>query len=179
MAPTFPTRVGPAAFPVAIFIVRELLSGLGYLHEPRDQRRRGDPGLVHRDVTPRNVLLSWEDAVKLADFGLAQMLERSATVGMNARAGTPGYMSPEQARGEDLDGRSDLYAIGIVLWEFLTSQRLRAEVHARCDVTLGPSVEDFRIPTVPEDAASFSRASRERVVTQSAGGMGCTSALAL
>jgi len=116
----------PLPFPVAIFIVRELLSGLGYLHEPRAQGRRIEPGLVHRDVKPRNVLLSWEGAVKLADFGLAQILQR--TEGVNALVGTPSYMSPEQARGEDLDGRSDLYAIGVVLWELLASRRLRAEL---------------------------------------------------
>jgi serine/threonine-protein kinase len=116
-------EMGPVPFPAVIFIVRELLSGLGYLHAPRDPSRRGEPGLVHRDVTPRNVLLSWAGAVKLADFGLAQMLQQ--TVGGSAREGTPGYLSPEQTRGEPLDGRSDLYAAGIVLWELLAARRLR------------------------------------------------------
>jgi serine/threonine protein kinase len=72
------------------------------------------------------VLLSWEGAVKLADFGLARMIQRTLIPGANARGGTPGYLSPEQARREDLDGRSDLYAVGIVLWELLASRRLRA-----------------------------------------------------
>jgi serine/threonine-protein kinase len=63
--------------------------------------------------------------VKLSDFGLAQMLQRIGPVGAQAIEGTPGYMSPEQARREALDGRSDLYAVGIVLWELLAVQRLR------------------------------------------------------
>jgi serine/threonine protein kinase len=120
-------ETGPLPHSVAIFIVRELLSGLGYIHESGG--RGGVLGLVHRDVTPRNVLLSWEGEVKLADFGVAQILEgtdAARTVGAHACAGTAGYMSPEQASREELDGRSDLYAVGIVLWELLALQRLCA-----------------------------------------------------
>jgi serine/threonine protein kinase len=115
-------ETGPLPYPVAIFIVRELLSGLGYIHEHRG--RGGARGLMHRDVTPRNVLLSWEGAVKLADFGLALPLEGART-GVDMAGGTPGYMSPEQAHRQALDGRSDLYAVGIVLWEILALRRLR------------------------------------------------------
>jgi serine/threonine protein kinase len=115
---------GPLPHPVAIFIVRELLSGLGYIHEARD-RGPGRVGLVHCDVTPRNVLLSWEGEVKLTDFGVAQVLEGAMTMGENAGLGTPGYTSPELARCEELDGRSDLFAVGIVLWEILALHRLR------------------------------------------------------
>ena len=64
-------ETGPVPHPVAIFIVRELLSGLGYMHEPRDWGRGRMLGLVHRDVAPGNVLLSWQGEVKLADFGVA------------------------------------------------------------------------------------------------------------
>jgi serine/threonine protein kinase len=112
-------ETGPLPCPVAIFIVRELLSALGYIHDSWDQGRDDLRGLVHRDVKPRNVLLSWAGEVKLADFGVAM------TVGASAHLGTAGYMSPEQARGEELDGRSDLYALGIVLWELLAFERLR------------------------------------------------------
>jgi serine/threonine-protein kinase len=118
-------ETGPSPHSVAIFIARELLAGLGYIHELRDQGRGSVGGLVHRDIKPNNVLLSWEGAVKLTDFGLAQMLQRIRVVGAQAIEGTPGYMSPEQAKREALDGRSDLYAVGIVLWELLAAQRLR------------------------------------------------------
>jgi serine/threonine protein kinase len=113
---------------IASFIVRELLSGLGYIHESRDLGRgRVRRGLVHRDVSPENVLLSWEGEVKLADFGLARMLERTMTAPVNAPVGKPGYMSPEQVNGQELDGRSDLYAAGVVLWELLAHRRLPVE----------------------------------------------------
>jgi serine/threonine protein kinase len=116
---------GPVPYPVAIFIVRELLSGLGYIHEPWESGQGGVRGLVHRDVTPRNVLLSWLGEIKLADLGVALVLEGATTARTDSPLGTPGYMSPEQANREALDGRSDLYAVGIVLWELLAHQRLR------------------------------------------------------
>jgi serine/threonine-protein kinase len=116
-------ETGPVPYPVAIFIVRELLTGLGYIHQPRGWGRGSVGGLVHRDVTPRNVLLSWAGEIKLADFGLAQVLEGTRTVA-SALVGTPGYMSPEQITGEPLDGRSDLFAAGILAWEGLTGTRL-------------------------------------------------------
>ena len=119
-------ETGPVPHSIAIFIVRELLAGLGYIHESRDQGRdRMRPGLVHRDVSPGNVLLSWEGEVKLADFGIAQMLERTTTAPASVPVGKPGYMAPEQVNRQELDGRSDLCAVGIVLWELLTHRRLR------------------------------------------------------
>jgi serine/threonine protein kinase len=89
---------GLVPHPVAIFIARELLLGLGYIHKSRNPLGR----LVHRDVKPQNVLLSWEGEVKLTDFGLAQALEGAMTVGVTAAAGTPGYMSPELQRSPEV-----------------------------------------------------------------------------
>jgi serine/threonine-protein kinase len=121
-------ETGPLPHSIASFIIRELLSGLGYIHESRDLGRgRVRRGLVHRDVSPENVLLSWEGEVKLTDLGVARMLESTMTAPMNAAVGKSGYMSPEQVNGQELDGRSDLYAAGIVLWELLAHRRLPIE----------------------------------------------------
>ncbi|HSK05852.1 MAG TPA: serine/threonine-protein kinase [Kofleriaceae bacterium] len=106
----------PAA--VAMFVVSEILRGIGYAHElPHGGAVRG---YVHRDLSPSNVLVSWEGAVKVTDFGVAKALERSGVAQIDSGKGKPAYMSPEQLRTEPLDGRSDLFAVGIILWELLT-----------------------------------------------------------
>jgi len=106
---------------VAAFIAAECCQALDYAHG----RRRPDGnslGIVHRDVSPRNVLLSWSGEVKLTDFGIATLAGEDTS----RLVGTPGYMAPEQARGETLDGRTDVYAAGMVLREALTGARARA-----------------------------------------------------
>ncbi|HUS68169.1 MAG TPA: serine/threonine-protein kinase, partial [Kofleriaceae bacterium] len=108
------------AFPVdvAVFLVKELCRGLGYAHA------YGDIRLVHRDVSPPNVLISYAGEVKLTDFGLASSTLKLEKTAPGIIYGKVSYMSPEQARGEPLDGRSDLYAAGIILWELLTGRQL-------------------------------------------------------
>jgi serine/threonine-protein kinase len=81
------------------------------------------PGLVHRDVTPHNVLVSSHGEVKLGDFGIALARDRTRWTRPLHVKGKPGYMSPEQIRGEELDPRSDLFAVGIVLYELLAGER--------------------------------------------------------
>ena len=99
-----------------------LAGALGHAHAAT---RDGKPlGIVHRDVTPHNVLLGRDGAIKLTDFGVAHAADRQARTETGALKGKLAYMSPEQARGEDLDGRSDQFAAGIVLWECLTGKRL-------------------------------------------------------
>ncbi len=109
------------AFPVplAVHIVREALRGLHYAHT--------FPGLqlVHRDVSPSNLLVDWNGAVRVADFGLAtSALKATATI-PGLVFGKVGYMAPEQATRSDLDGRADVYSCGVVLWELLTGRPLR------------------------------------------------------
>jgi hypothetical protein len=108
---------------VVIHVVAEMLRGLGYAH---DLPNTGDTvrGVVHRDVSPHNVLLSWEGAAKVSDFGIAKAREASNATASVFIKGKPAYMSPEQANGEALDGRSDLFAVGIMLWEMLVGRRL-------------------------------------------------------
>ncbi len=85
--------------------------------------QRAVPGLVHRDVTPHNVLVSKEGEVKLVDFGIALVSGRERLSAPLTVRGKLGYMAPEQARGEALDPRADLFAVGVVLYELLTKKR--------------------------------------------------------
>ncbi|MGH7298732.1 MAG: serine/threonine-protein kinase, partial [Polyangiaceae bacterium] len=104
---------------VAAWIISEAAKGLHYAHEKKDEA--GQPlDIVHRDVSPQNILLSFEGAVKIADFGIASA--RLFAEEQGVLKGKFGYMSPEQARGESVDRRSDLYALGVILWEILAGR---------------------------------------------------------
>jgi eukaryotic-like serine/threonine-protein kinase len=98
----------------------EVARGLAYAHRLTDGGQ--SLNLVHRDVTPHNVLLSFDGAVKLTDFGIAKAGDRATTSGM--LKGKFAYMSPEQARGDALDARTDVFALGVTLWELLSGARL-------------------------------------------------------
>jgi serine/threonine protein kinase len=113
---------GLLPYPVVIFVIGEVLRGLGYAHDlPVGNESRG---VVHRDISPHNVLLSWSGAVKVSDFGIAKARAASEATASVFIKGKPAYMSPEQANGQPLDGRSDLFAVGIMLWEMLVGRRL-------------------------------------------------------
>jgi serine/threonine protein kinase len=145
----------PAEF--ALFIVREMLAGLDFAHRASDD---GKPlAIVHRDVSPSNVLISFEGEVKLCDFGIARALgtpdERTsrpptaADVGGNEKsriAGKAAYMSPEHARGEKIDARADLFAAGIVLWELMAGRRL----YRGTDEQMLALARDGAIPPLPD-----------------------------
>ncbi|MBL8716105.1 MAG: protein kinase [Myxococcales bacterium] len=108
---------------VGAYIVMEAARGLHCAHE-----RKGEDGtpleIVHRDVSPQNVLLSYDGGVKVADFGIASAKNLSEEAGVIK--GKFAYMSPEQARGEQVDRRTDIFALGIVLHEILTGRALHA-----------------------------------------------------
>ena len=117
---------------LALHAVSELLGALEYAHKK---------GVVHRDVSPSNVLVSFDGEVKLCDFGIARA---NATIGdqpTEAIQGKAGYMSPEHARGEVLDGRADIFAAGIILWELLAGRKLYRG---------GDLIEQARAANVPE-----------------------------
>lgn len=114
-----PTRIPMSA---ALEIVRSVALALDYAHNRVDAA--GDPlHLVHRDVSPSNVLVSYEGAVLLADFGIATVTTRLRTTQTGALKGKFGYMSPEQCVGADLDARSDVFALGILLYEATLGRR--------------------------------------------------------
>lgn len=90
-----------------------LLSGLGFAH---------DQSIVHRDIKPSNIMFSGKSLAKLVDFGIAQMVGDQKITKTGTAVGTPQYMSPEQVRGKELDARSDIYSLGVTIYEALTGQ---------------------------------------------------------
>ncbi len=165
-------RSGPIPWRLVLYLGLEIASALEYAH------RRTDPSgalleLVHRDVSPANILLSWEGEVKLTDFGIAK-------TGAATEAGIIGnfaYMSPEQARGEGVDGRSDIYSLGVVLYEAITGRNPFR--HKNDKVTLAavraavfPTISDLLAPAdlraiimqmmTPDRSLRFSNAARLR-----------------
>ncbi len=107
----------PVSPSLATYIAAELCRGLAYAHERTED---GEPlGIVHRDVCPSNVLLSTQAEVKLIDFGIARARNRAAHTGFGRTKGKPAWMSPEQAMGDPLDARSDLFSVGSVLFALL------------------------------------------------------------
>jgi serine/threonine-protein kinase len=109
---------------LALFIVREVASGLAYAHRKADSS--GAPmNLVHCDISPPNVLVSYEGEVKIIDFGIAKSAIRMTATNPRTGFGKLGYMAPEQLlRGGVVDKRTDLYAAGVLLYELLTGERL-------------------------------------------------------
>ena len=106
---------GPLPVGEALRIAREACEGLGCAHRA---------GIVHRDVKPSNLMLDADGRVKIADFGIAKMQGQGTELTISgAVMGSPHYLSPEQVRGEELDGRSDLFSLGIVVYEMLSGRR--------------------------------------------------------
>lgn len=109
--------------PMAVFIISKVCEGLDYAHRKRDAQGR-PLGIVHRDVSPQNILVAYEGAVKIIDFGIARAAYRQTRTQAGVLKGKFGYMSPEQVRGLAIDRRSDLFAVGTLLYELLTAERL-------------------------------------------------------
>ncbi|HMA93092.1 MAG TPA: protein kinase [Polyangiaceae bacterium] len=131
------TRLPPY---VSAYIVGEVAKGLHYAHDRKDER--GNPmEIVHRDVSPQNILLSFEGSVKIADFGIASANLFREEPGI--LKGKTGYMSPEQARGEKVDRRTDIYSLGVVFHELLTGRALHgaAEGNELLDAVRAGQVE--------------------------------------
>jgi serine/threonine-protein kinase len=117
--------------PIAVRVMLDVLAGLSAAHELAD-REGQHLGLVHRDCTPQNILVGADGASRITDFGIASAAAKLSITNANIVKGTLAYLSPEQARAEAVDGRSDLFAVGVVLWELLSGQRLfRAETEAK------------------------------------------------
>ncbi len=111
---------------VCAFVAKEVASALDHAHRKRDHTGRS-LGIVHRDVSPQNVLISYAGEVKLVDFGIAKATMKVRQTAAGVIKGKYYYMSPEQAWGEPLDFRSDIFSAGIVLYEMMTGQMLYLE----------------------------------------------------
>ncbi|HVV88225.1 MAG TPA: serine/threonine-protein kinase, partial [Kofleriaceae bacterium] len=115
---------GRLPWPVLVHVLAGVLRGLGHAH---DLVVDGKPQIVvHRDVSPHNVLVSWDGAVKVSDLGIAKAVASTGATRSGAIKGKPAYMSPEQILGGDLDGRSDLFAVGVMMWELIVGRPLFA-----------------------------------------------------
>jgi serine/threonine-protein kinase len=157
-------RAGYIAPEISAYIIGEVLRGLDYAHElvhDGTQLR-----IVHRDISPHNVMLSWSGGVKVVDFGIAKALAATGISRTGQLKGKVGYMSPEQAHGHQLDGRSDLFAVGVMFHELLTGNRLfqgstEPEVLAR--LLTQPIAHPGEVrPGVPEDFAKVAMRLLER-----------------
>lgn len=107
----------------AVFIASKMCEGLDYAHRKKDARGQ-DLSIIHRDVSPQNILVSYEGEVKIIDFGIAKATNRSQKTQAGILKGKFGYMSPEQVRGMPIDRRSDVFAVGVILYEMLTGEKL-------------------------------------------------------
>src|SRR5206468_3309698 len=116
-------RIGRLPSDKALQIARKLCAGLAAAHER---------GIIHRDLKPQNVMLDKRGEVVIMDFGLAAVADELQ--GAEARNGTPAYMAPEQLRGDSVTARSDLYSLGLIVYELFTGRRAFAEARSAQDL---------------------------------------------
>lgn len=139
--------------PIATSIFLDLLAGLHAAHEVSDEKGQS-LGIVHRDVSPQNILVDLEGRAFISDFGVARVKDAMRTTRSGTMIGKPGYMAPEQLTGMTVDARTDLYASGILFWECLTGQRLFSgvedQIRGVVSQRVQPSVRSHRIE-VPEE----------------------------
>ena len=141
------TALDPAT---ALFIVREVLTGLAYAHTRHNER----PPVVHRDISPRNILVDRSGQVRIVDFGIAL----AADVQAAHSAGSTGYMAPEQARAAKADPSADVFSVGCVLYELLTLRK----AFPREGVWMDPDLDPVPEPVRPLLAAALSAKASDR-----------------
>ena len=108
----------------AVFIISEICKGLDYSHNKKDETT-GEPfNIVHRDISPQNLLISYQGEVKISDFGISKARSEPSLTQAGVVKGKLAYLSPEQALGESTDHRADIYALGLVFYETLTGKRV-------------------------------------------------------
>ncbi|MGB8295272.1 MAG: protein kinase [Polyangia bacterium] len=128
-----------------IYMIMEVCKGLAYAHDLTNPETGRPLGIVHRDISPANVLISRNGEIKLADFGLAKAASQVEATDPGVVKGKMSYLSPEAARGENVDHRSDIFAVGILLYEALTSKRL---FYGESDYQTVEMVRNAKIPPI-------------------------------
>ncbi len=146
-------NIGPFPIPLALFILAEVLKALQFAHERVDEQGKA-MHIVHCDISPQNILISYAGEVKITDFGISRAAFQASEQHKVIR-GKYAYMSPEQVEGKSLSGKTDLFSVGIVLYEILTGRRLfkmrtRDETLARVRRAEVPSPRAYR-PEISED----------------------------
>ena len=130
---------------LSLFVMMEVCKGLGYAHDMADPGSDESMGIVHRDVSPPNILLSRMGEVKLVDFGLAKAASQLEHTDPGVVKGKFSYLSPEAASGRDVDYRTDIFACGIILFELLTGRRL---FYGETDYQTVELVRQARVPSL-------------------------------
>jgi len=123
-------ETGPLPLPAIVYVLVQMLQGLGHAHEMTTPEGKA-LGIVHRDISPHNVLVSWDGEIKVSDFGIAKAMQASGAGQSGILKGKPGYMAPEQVTGvtgsagpDAVDHRADLFAVGVVAYALLTGQQV-------------------------------------------------------
>jgi tetratricopeptide (TPR) repeat protein/tRNA A-37 threonylcarbamoyl transferase component Bud32 len=116
-------RAVPVPLEFALYIVSRICAGLDYAHKLKDFQ--GSPlNIIHRDISPQNIIVTYEGEVKIVDFGIAKAATHSSETKVGIIKGKLAYMSPEQAAGKSIDHRSDVFSTGILLYELVTQRRM-------------------------------------------------------
>ncbi len=128
-----------------IFLIREIAAGLDHAHRCIDSTTGRPLNITHRDMSPQNVMISFDGEVKIVDFGIAKAESQVETTRAGTLKGKFGYMSPEQAEGLSVDSRTDIFSLGIVMWEILANDRLFA---ANNEINTLRKIRDCHIPSL-------------------------------
>lgn len=130
-----------------VYVTKAIAAGLDHAHRLIDATTGQPLNIIHRDMSPQNVMVSFEGEVKIIDFGIAKSTTQEESTRVGTLKGKFGYMSPEQVDGMEVDARTDIFALGIMLWEMLSEQRLFLTNN---EMTTLRKIRDCKIPSLRE-----------------------------
>ena len=141
-------------YEIAGFIIAEICKGLDYSHSKRDDMTGEPLNIVHRDISPQNILVSYRGEVKISDFGISKAQSEPSLTQVGVIKGKMSYLSPEQAMGEQADARVDIYALGLVYYEILTGKRV---YHFENDIEAIRTIPTMDIKPIIEEIPDLPR----------------------